>query len=90
MRHNSYNTVRWKGSSGQLSRTGASSQFFNTFLKPDLAAKRILKIDLLAFNTETEFEQPFEQLWQLSRERMTQPAGVSLLAQSTQARHCLA
>ncbi|MGI8474797.1 MAG: hypothetical protein ACR2OO_00210 [Thermomicrobiales bacterium] len=53
---------------------GRELQFFNTFLKPDLAAKRILRIDLLAFNAESEFEHLFEQLWQLSRQRMTQPA----------------
>lgn len=55
---------------------GRELQFFNSFLKPDLAAKRILRLDLLAFNTDFEFEQLFDQIWQLSRERMMQPAGV--------------
>ncbi len=51
-------------------------QFFNTFLKPDLEAKRILKLDLLAFNTDDEFDALFEQLWRLSRESLTEPSGV--------------
>jgi hypothetical protein len=55
---------------------GRELQFFNTFLKPDLAAKRILRLDLLAFNTEAEFGLLFDQIWQLSRERMTQPTEV--------------
>ncbi len=55
---------------------GRELQFFNTFLKPDLGAKRILSIDLLAFNSDDEFEALFQQLWQLSRESMTTPTGV--------------
>ena len=31
---------------------GRELQFFNTFLKPDLAAKRVLRLDLLAFNSD--------------------------------------
>ncbi len=50
---------------------GRELQFFNTFLKPDLSAKRILRLDLLAFNDDDEFGTLFEQLWQLSRESMT-------------------
>lgn len=50
---------------------GRELQFFNTFLKPDLSAKRILRLDLLAFNNDDEFDILFEQLWQLSRESMT-------------------
>jgi len=53
---------------------GRELQFFNTFLKPDLAAKRVFRLDLLAFNSEAEFDVIFEQLWQLSRERVTHPA----------------
>lgn len=55
---------------------GRELQFFNTFLKPDLAAKRVLALDLLAFNDDPEFEALFAQLWQLSRESMTTPTGV--------------
>jgi len=46
-------------------------QFFNTFLKPDLAAKRVMRLDLLAFNSDDEFDILFEQLWQLSQESVT-------------------
>jgi len=55
---------------------GRELQFFNTFLKPDLSAKRILSLDLLAFNLDAEFDALFQQLWQLSRESMTTPKGV--------------
>ncbi len=57
---------------------GRELQFFNTFLKPDLAAKRILRLDLLAFNSDSdaEFDALFSQVWQLSRESMTTPSGV--------------
>lgn len=51
-------------------------QFFNTFLKGDLAAKRILTVDLLAFNSDAEFDTLFQHLWRLSRESMTSPAGI--------------
>ena len=50
---------------------GRELQFFNTFLKPDLSAKRVLRLDLLAFNNDEEFDILSEQLWQLSRESMT-------------------
>lgn len=55
---------------------GRELQFFNTFLKPDLAAKKILQLDLLAFNTDAEYAALFENLWQLSRESMTTSTGV--------------
>lgn len=55
---------------------GRELQFFNTFLKPDLAAKRVLRLDLLAFNSDAEFDALFGQIWQLSRESMTTPSGV--------------
>ncbi len=55
---------------------GRELQFFNTFLKPDLAAKRILSLDLLAFNNDAEYDALFAQLWQLSRQSMMTPTGV--------------
>lgn len=55
---------------------GRELHFFNTFLKRDLAAKRVMQLDLLAFNSAEEFEAVFAQLWQLSRERMTAPSGL--------------
>lgn len=54
---------------------GRELQFFNSFLKPDLAAKRVLNLDLLAFHSDEDFDALFSQLWQLSRERMTTPGG---------------
>jgi hypothetical protein len=55
---------------------GRELQFFNTFLKPDLAAKRVLRLDLLAWNSDEEFAPLFSQVWQLSRQSMTTPTGV--------------
>lgn len=55
---------------------GRELQFFNSFLKPDLGAKRVLRLDLLAFNSDAEFDALFSQIWQLSRESMTTPSGV--------------
>lgn len=55
---------------------GRELQFFNTFLKPDLGAKRILSLDLLAFNSDEEFDALYQQVSQLSRENMTTPTGV--------------
>src|SRR5688500_4633385 len=50
---------------------GRELQFFNTFLRPDLSAKRVLSLDLLAFNNDDEFDALFQQFWQLSRTSMT-------------------
>jgi hypothetical protein len=55
---------------------GRELQVFNTLLKSDLAAKRVLRLDLLAFNTDDEFDALLAQVWQLSREQMIQPTGV--------------
>lgn len=55
---------------------GRELQFSNTFLTRDLAAKRVMRLDLLAFNTDEEFAGIFAQLWQLSREKMTAPPGI--------------
>jgi hypothetical protein len=57
---------------------GRELQFFNAYLKGDLSAKRVLRLDLLAFNSAPEFDALFELLWQLSRESMTTPEGVHL------------
>lgn len=55
---------------------GREIKFFNTYLKGDLAAKLVLRLDLLAFNSDAEFDALFGQLWLLSRESMTTPTGV--------------
>lgn len=55
---------------------GRELHLFNTFLKRDLAAKRVMRLDLLAFNSDDEFNSVFAQLWKLSREEMTTPSSV--------------
>lgn len=55
---------------------GREVKFFNTYLKGDLAAKLVLRLDLLAFNSDAEFDALFSQLWLLSRESMTTSTGV--------------
>jgi hypothetical protein len=55
---------------------GRELRFFNTYLKGDLAAKLVLRLDLLAFNSNAEYDALFEQVWLLSRHSMTTPAGV--------------
>jgi hypothetical protein len=55
---------------------GRELQFFNAYLKGDLSAKCVLRLDLLAFNSAAEFDALFELLWQLSRASMTTPQGV--------------
>ena len=50
---------------------GRYLEFFNTFLKPDLRAKRVLNLDLLDFSTDSEFDELVEQLKRLSRESIT-------------------
>ncbi|MGH2390963.1 MAG: type I restriction endonuclease [Chloroflexota bacterium] len=56
---------------------GRELRFFNTYLKGDLAAKLVLRLDLLAFNSDIEYDALFDQIWLLSRESMTTPSGVS-------------
>jgi hypothetical protein len=41
---------------------GRELQVFNAFLKGDLAAKRVLRLDLLAFNSDDEFEAVYAQI----------------------------
>lgn len=54
---------------------GRELQLFNTFLTPDLTAKRILRVDLNAYADDAEFDTLVEQLGLLSRERLTAPTG---------------
>jgi predicted type IV restriction endonuclease len=55
---------------------GRQLEFFNTFLKPDLAAKRVLRIDLLDYENDEDFEALAKVLWLLSRDSMTTSTGV--------------
>lgn len=50
---------------------GCELQLFNTFLKPNLHAKRVLNVDLLAYSTDEEFDSLFQQLRVLSQESLT-------------------
>lgn len=55
---------------------GCELQLFNTFLKPDLQAKRVLNLELLAYGNNEEFESLFQQLNLLSRESITSNAAI--------------
>lgn len=48
---------------------------FNTFPRRDPAAKRVLALGPLAFNSDEEFAAVFAQLWQLTRERNDRAVG---------------
>ncbi|MDP9355215.1 MAG: hypothetical protein M3R02_08015, partial [Chloroflexota bacterium] len=80
---NTPSSLRSDGHSGETPSTksitrsnGRELQVFNAFLKDDLAAKRVLRLDLLAFNSDDEFEAVYAQVRQLSRASMTAPSGV--------------
>jgi predicted type IV restriction endonuclease len=55
---------------------GRDLRLYNQYLKGALEAKLILKLDLLAFNSDEEYEAIFEQLWLISKESMTTPTGI--------------
>jgi hypothetical protein len=54
---------------------GRELHLFNTFLKPDLSAKRVLSIDLLAFANDADFDALFDDVQQLSRDQILSPSG---------------
>lgn len=54
---------------------GREIHLFNTFLKPDLSAKRVLMMDLLAPSNDEEFDTLFDDMRFLSREQMLSPTG---------------
>jgi hypothetical protein len=68
---------------------GRELRFFNTYLKGDLAAKLVLRLDLLAFNSDAEYDSLFDQIWLLSRESMTMPTGVSTWLEQRRMDHAL-
>lgn len=55
---------------------GWKLHLYNQYLKGGLDAKLLFKLDLLAYNTDEEFDAIFEQLWLLSKESMTTPSGI--------------
>jgi hypothetical protein len=50
---------------------------FNTFLRGDQNQKLVAKLDLLGFNTDTEFQEIFGQLWLLSKASLSSPSGIN-------------
>lgn len=55
---------------------GRELRLYNQYLKGALDAKLIFKLDLVAYNSDEEFEAIFEQLWLISKESMTTPSGI--------------
>jgi len=55
---------------------GARLQLYNAYLKAPLAGKLVADFDLLAFNTDAEFDALFDDLWLLSKESLATPAGI--------------
>jgi len=54
---------------------GRELQFFNTYLTPDLDAKRVLTLSLLGYDTDAEFIAVVQQLALLSRQSIILPQG---------------
>jgi hypothetical protein len=50
---------------------------FNTYLKGDQNQKLVVKLDLLGFNTDEEFEEIFEQVWLLSKASLSSPSAIN-------------
>lgn len=50
---------------------GRELRLFNTFLKPDLGAKRVFDLDLLAYADDVTFDLVFDRAWLLSRDSIT-------------------
>ncbi len=45
------------------------------YLKVRISDQRILRLDMLAFHSDEKFDEIFSQIWQLSKEGITTPAG---------------
>jgi hypothetical protein len=50
---------------------------FNTYLKGDQNQKLVVKLDLLGFNSDEEFEVLFAQLWLLSKTSLSSPTMIT-------------
>src|SRR5215207_422388 len=50
---------------------------FNTYLKGDQQQKLVVKLDLLGFNTDDEFDAIFDQLWLLSKASLSSPTAIN-------------
>jgi hypothetical protein len=62
---------------------GRELHIYNQYLKGGVQDKLVLKLDLLAFNSDAEFDAVFEQFWLLSRQSMAQAAITTLMEQVT-------
>jgi hypothetical protein len=60
---------------------GRELQFFNRYLRGDISQQRVLRLDMLAFESDEEFEDIFTEIWQLSRNRISVPNGTRLWLQ---------
>ncbi len=50
---------------------------FNTYLKGDQNQKLVVKLDLLGFNTDAEFDTIFDQVWLLSKSSLSSPTAIN-------------
>jgi hypothetical protein len=50
---------------------------FNTYLKGDQQQKLVVKLDLLGFNADEEFDTIFDQLWLLSKSSLSSPTAIN-------------
>ncbi len=55
---------------------GRELRLYNQYLRGALEAKLLFKLDLMAYNSDAEYDAIFEQLWLLSKESMTTPSGI--------------
>jgi hypothetical protein len=62
---------------------GREIHIYNQYLKGAVQDKLVLKLDLLAYNSDAEFDVVFDQLWLLSRTSMADAAMMSLMEQVT-------
>jgi hypothetical protein len=62
---------------GQGSTNARALWLFNTFLKGDQNQKLVVKLDLLGFNTDGEFDAIFKQIWLLSKASLSSPTAIN-------------
>jgi hypothetical protein len=63
---------------------GRELRLYNQYLKGALEEKLLMKLDLLAYNSDEEFEAIFEQMWLISKEGVTTPSGIRTWMQHQQ------
>jgi hypothetical protein len=60
---------------------GREIHIYNQYLKGAVQDKLVLELDLLAYNSDAEFDAVFDQLWLLSRTSMADAAMMNLMEQ---------